>query len=133
MEQGSKNGPDRLKLIANMRKSEGDGVFERDLERILMHHTYAYSIKDAMENRLPLMKAAYISLAVMGNDSNKNYENDLEFIEKWVSNKINHQSIVEGSLKPLKGALGVLQKAVSFMALAFSPIQMTGQTLDGVW
>lgn len=133
MEQGNKKGADRLKLIANMRKVDGDGVFERDLERILMHHTYAYSIKDAMENRLPLMKAAYVSLAIMGNNTNKNYEKDLEFIEKWVSNKINHQSIEKGSLKPLKGVMGSVQKVVSFMALAFSPIQMTGQALDGIW
>lgn len=126
-------GQDRIHLIESMRKREGDGVFERDLEKILMHHTQAYSVQEAMENRLPLIRAAYVSLAVMGNETNQNFDNDLEFIQKFVQNKINHQSVVSDKLKPIKGALSVLQRAVSWMALAFAPVQMTGQSLDGLW
>lgn len=130
-EQGGKEH--RLNVISSMRKREGDGVFERDIERILLHHTQAYSVKDSMENRLPLIKAAYISLAVMGNDTNKDFSNDLKFMEEWVANKINHQSITDEKLKPVKGVLSVVQRAVSWMALAFAPIQMTGQSMDGIW
>jgi len=126
-------GPERLKDIAKLRAKYGDGYFERDLERLLGTHIWAYATHDAFETRMPLIKASYISLAIAGNTQHENYEEVQEFVEKYVRNKINHQSIVEEEVKPLKGVTGALQSAVSWMALAFSPAQFTYQTLEGIW
>jgi hypothetical protein len=37
-----------------------------------------------MEGRLPLIKAAYISLAVMGNNQGQDYSSDEKFIKEYV-------------------------------------------------
>ena len=51
--------------------------------------------------RMPLLKAAYISLAIAGNSQNKDYEVS-KFIKEYVENKINHQSIVDPKIKSFK-------------------------------
>lgn len=131
MDQGT--GSKRLDVIQRQRQKYGDGYFERDLERLLSSHIWAYATKNALTDRMPLIKAAYISLAVMGNTQNFSFSNDLEFIKEFTQNKINHQSIVDEKFKELKGTLGIVQQAASWMALAFSPVQMTYQSLEGIW
>lgn len=131
MDQG--NGNRRLDLITRKRTQYGDGFFERDLERILSTHIWAYSTQQALENRMPLIKSAYISLAVMGNDQNYNFTQDEKFLREFVANRINHQMIIDDKFKTPKAVLGVVQQAASWMALAFSPVQMTYQSLEGIW
>lgn len=131
MDQG--NGTNRLDIITEKRAKYGDGFFEQDLERLLSSHIWAYTTKDALDSRMGLIKAAYISLAVMGNDQNYNFSNDQEFITKFAANRINHKSIVDEKNKPIKGMIGEVQQIASWMALAFAPVQMTGQSLEGIW
>lgn len=131
MDQG--HGMDRIQMIENLRKKHGDGFFERDIERLLGAHIMAYSTQQVMESRLPLIKAAYISLAVMGNNQGQDYSSDEKFIKEYVQSKINHLSITDPKLRKIKGALGMLQQGASWMALAFSPLQMTYQSLEGIW
>lgn len=131
MDQG--NGPRRKQIIADKISRFGEGFFERDLESILSSHIWAYSTQEALEDRMPLLKAAYISMAIMGNEQNYEFEKDAEFFQQFVANKINQQSIVDEKLKYAKGALGVVQKAASWMALAFSPLQFTYQSMEGIW
>lgn len=131
MDQG--HGVDRLQMIENLRKKHGDGFFERDIEKLLGAHIMAYSTQQVMEGRLPLIKAAYISLAVMGNNQGQDYSSDEKFIKEYVQSKINHLSITDPKLRKVKGALGMLQQGASWMALAFSPLQMTYQSLEGIW
>lgn len=131
MNQG--NDSRRLEIIASKRTMYGDGYFERDLERLLSTHIWAYSTQNALQDRMPLIKAAYISLAVMGNDQNYSFSKDEKFLREFVANRINHQSIVDDKYKTAKGALGTIQRAASWMALAFSPVQMSYQSLEGIW
>jgi hypothetical protein len=131
MDQAS--GPDRIKMINEKRQKYGDGFFERDIERLVGTHTWAYATHDAFQNRMPLLKAAYISLAIMGNSSNVDFSGVQKFVKEYVQNKINHQSIVDPRYKALKGGVGILQQAASWMALAFSPVQFTYQSLEGIW
>lgn len=125
---------DRRKTIENKIQKYGEGFFERDIEAILSQMIWAYSTDEALSERMPLMKAAYISLNVMGNEQNYSFKNDEEFYRKFVANRINHQSI-DGSdrMKELKGAVGMLQAATSWMALAFSPTQFSYQSIEGIW
>jgi hypothetical protein len=118
MTQGIK---DRRKTIENKIQKYGEGFFERDVETILSQMVWAYSTSEALEERMPLMKAAYISLNVMGNEQNQSFKNDEDFYRKFVANRINHQSIDPERMKEVKGAVGMVQAVTSWMALAFSP------------
>ena len=131
MEQG--NDDKRIDIINQKRREYGDGFFERDLERILSTHIWSYSTSDALKDRMPLIKSAFISLSVMGNEQNYNFTKDEQFLREFVANKINHQSIVDDKFKTPKAALGIVQRIASWMALAFSPVQMSYQTLEGIW
>lgn len=131
MDQGS--GPGRLDLIKHLQGKYGSNCFETDIEKILGAHMMAYATQQAMEDRMPLIKAAYISLAVMGNNQGVDYSSDEKYIKEYVQNKINKLAIDNPQLRHLKGATGMLQKSASWMALAFSPLQMSYQSLEGVW
>ena len=131
MDQG--NGAGRIDLIKRLQSKRGVNCFETDIEKLLGVHMMSYATQQAMKDRMPLIKAAYVSLAVMGNNQGMDYSSDEKYIKEYVQNKINHISIVDPKLKHLKGLFGVGQKAASWMALAFSPLQMTYQSLEGVW
>lgn len=126
-------GPERLKIIQDLRSKYGDSYFERDIEKLLGTHIMTYSAQQAMANRMPLIKAAYISLAVMGNVQGQDYSVDENFIKQYVQSRINQLSIVDPKLKVIKGVLGEIQKSASWMALAYSPLQFTYQSLEGIW
>lgn len=126
-------GPDRVNIIKELRNKYGDSYFERDIEKLLGAHIMAYSAQKAMQNRMPLIKAAYISLAVMGNMQGQDYSIDEKFIKQYVQSRINSLSIVDPKLRAVKGLLGEIQGTASWMALAFSPLQMTYQQMEGIW
>ena len=126
-------GNKRLEYINKLRKRRGDGFFERDVEKIAGQVIWAYSVQNAMEDRMPLLKSAYISLAIACNDQNYDFANEMTYFEDFVKNKVLKQSLVNENQKELKGAIGKLQSAASWMALAFSPVQFSYQTLEGIW
>ena len=126
-------GNNRLKIIQELRSKYGDSYFERDIEKLLGMHIMAYSAQQAMADRMPLIKAAYVSLAVMGSNQGQDYSVDEAFIKDYVKSRINQLSITDPKLRGIKGALGKVQQAASWMALAFSPIQFTYQSVEGIW
>lgn len=127
-------GDRRLSIIEDRIATYGNTFFETDLEKILGNTIWAYATEQAMEDRMTLIKSAYVSLAIMGNEQNMEFENDAKFIEKFVKNKINKQSIDDPRLAPIKGVTKKsLQQAASWMSLAFSPIQFSYQMLEGIW
>lgn len=124
---------DRTKTIESKKDKFGEGFFERDIEAILSQLIWAYSTNNALSERMTLIKAAYISLNVMGNEQNQSFEKDEEFFRNFVANRINHMSIEDKHMRELKGAVGMVQSAVSWMALAFSPTQFSYQSIEGIW
>ena len=74
-------------MINEKRQKYGDGFFERDIERLVGTHTWAYATHDAFNERMPLLKAAYISLAIMGNTQNQDYSGVQKFVKEYVQNK----------------------------------------------
>ena len=126
------NGPSRKAFIAK-KTSQDPAFFEIDLENILMIHKQAYTIQREMDARMPIIKAAAFSLKVMGDYTGKDFEKDYETIEKTVRSKIKNESLIKNeNLKVIAGVTKDLQQAASFMALAFAPIQASGQTLNGI-
>lgn len=134
MEQG--NGERRQRIIQDKLRLGEDymkAFFEQDLERILSTHIWAYETTNALSNRMVLIKAAHIAIAAQGNEQNVVFKDTLDFMTKYVKNKINHQSIDQSNMKQLKGFVKELQSMTSWLALAFSPVQFTYQTLEGIW
>lgn len=127
------NGPNRKAFIAK-KTAQDPAFFEVDLENILMIHKQAYTIQQEMDARMPIIKAAAFSLKVMGDYTGNDFKNDYDTITKTVRSKIKNETLIESeNLKVVAGVTKDLQQAASFMALAFAPIQATGQTLNGVY
>lgn len=127
------NGPNRRAFLAK-KLAQDPAFFEIDLENILMAHKQAYAIQREMDSRMPIIKAAAFSLKMMGEFTGKDYKADLKTIVDTVRSKIKNESLIENpKLKVLAGVTQELQSMASFMALAFAPIQATGQTLNGLF
>ena len=129
----SGNGPNRKALMAK-KLSQDPTYFEIDLENILLIHKQAYTIQREMDARMPIIKAAAFSLKIMGDYQGTDFEADYKTIEDTVRSKIKNESLIEGeNKKVIAGLTKDIQKAASFMALAFAPIQASGQTLNNLF
>lgn len=127
------NGPNRKAFLAKQ-LAKDPAYFEVDLENILMIHKQAYTIQQEMDARMPIIKAAAFSLKVMGEFQGANFDADFKTIEDTVRSKIKNESLIEGEFKrKVAGVTKELQQIASWMALAFAPIQMTGQALNGLF
>lgn len=127
------NGPSRKAFMAK-KLAQDPAYFEIDLENILLIHKQAYTIQREMDARMPIIKAAAFSLKIMGDYQGTDFNADYKTIEDTVKSKIKNESLIEGeNLKVIAGVTKDLQQMASFMALAFAPIQASGQTLNGVF
>lgn len=127
------NGPNRKAFIAK-KMAEDPAFFEVDLENILLAHKQAYTIQREMDARMPIIKAAAFALKIMGDYQGVDFEVDYDTIEKTVKSKIKNESLIEGEkLKVVAGITKDLQQMASWMALAFAPIQASGQMLNGLF
>ena len=87
-----------------------------------------------MDQRMPIIKAAAFALKIMGDYQGTDFKADFETIEQTVKSKIKNESLIEGeNMKVVAGITKDLQQMASFMALAFAPIQASGQTLNGLF
>ena len=117
-------------------KKEGADLFEHNIETILLAHTYSYELRNQMSKEMPLIKASALALSMQGAGANLedgNFDHLLDFIQDYTKGVIKNQSIVKKDLRPLQAITGKVRKAASFLALAFSPIQFTYQSLEGIW
>ena len=127
------NGPNR-KAFMKKKLSEDPAYFEVDLENILLQHKQAYTIQKEMDQRMPIIKAAAFSLKIMGEFKGSDFEADFKTIEDTVKTKIKNESLITNpKMKVLAGVTKDLQQMASFMALAFAPVQASGQTLNGLF
>ena len=127
------NGPNRKAFMAKQ-LAKDPAYFEIDLENILMIHKQAYTIQKEMDSRMPIIKAAAFSLKVMGEFQGEQFNADYDTIEKTVRSKIKNESLIRNpKMKVIAGVTKDLQQIASFMALAFAPIQASGQTLNGIF
>ena len=127
------NGAGRKAFMAKQ-LAKDPAYFEVDLENILLVHKQAYTIQREMDARMPIIKAAAFSLKMMGDYMGKDFTADFDTIEKTVRSKIKNESLIEGeNKKVLAGITKDLQHIASWMALAFAPVQASGQILNGLF
>ena len=126
------------KRLEKIKDNGGVGMFEHNIEDILLHHCFAYDLSKEMTKEMPIIKASAIALAVQGSnqnteDSKNGFQNLLQFIEEYVQAKVKNQSINDKKYRNLEGAVGKVRKVASFMSLAFSPIQFSYQMVEHIW
>ena len=116
--------------------TRGAEYFEHNIETILLAHSYAYELRNQMTQEMPIIKASALCLSMQGAGANLqdgNVNHLLNYIEDYVKGVVKHQQVADPKLRPVMAMTGKVQKAASFLALAFSPLQFTYQTLEGIW
>ena len=121
---------DRLAAIT---RAGGVQNIERNLETILFKHQLAYSIQRNVDQVFPIIKAATISLTMDGNVQNKSFDDTLEYIEEFIKNKIQNKSIVNPKFRIADQILRSFRGFASKATLAFAPVQLFYQPLQGLW
>ena len=112
----------------------GEGFFEHNLEMLCFKHTYAYESAKQFNKVFPMMKAAMAYLTAAGTTTNKNFENDVEYLTGYMRSSIKGQPLEKNDeMKEATLVSGKLKQVASFMALAFSPVQFMYQSIQGLW
>ena len=119
----------RLDII----KQKGVQYFERNLETLLLKHIFAYSVQENMDQVFPVIKAAMVHITTEGAMRNEVFNNDIDYIEDYINNKIHHKSLVNPKYQKITNVLDYIKQAASKFVLAFSPVQMFYQPLQGLW
>ena len=121
---------ERLKAIS----INGSGFFERNLEQLAFNHTYAYLSASELNKVFPLMKAALGFLQSMGNNINKTFKNDIDYLLDYFKTAVKGQPLSKDEqMQKTTTTIGKLKQVASFLALAFSPVQGMYQTIQGLW
>lgn len=119
----------RLDIIAE----KGIGFFETNLETLLLKHEFAYSMKQNLDKVFPTIKAAMIHLSTSGILQNSKFNDDMQYLENYIKNKIFNRSIIPEKYRAWAESGGTLMSIASKFSLAFAPVQYTYQLLDGIW
>lgn len=127
---GGYSEKDRLDYI----KFKGEEFFEHNIEVLTFKHVFAYSVKNNIDDVMPIIKSAMASLALQGQSQNTNFANDVQYLENYLKSKIKNQPIEEEETQQKATALASkVRQVASFMALAFSPVQGLYQSIQGIW
>lgn len=112
----------------------GLNQIERNLESIILKQTFAYSTKKNLDEVFPLIKASMIHLTLQGASQNRVFKDDIQYINDYVKNKIQNQSLInDKNGKKVMGYINKVKQAASIMTLAFAPVQLLYQPLQGLW
>lgn len=114
-------------------KLKGKSYFEHNIETLLLQHIFSYSVKNNMDKVFPLLKAASIHLALQGANQNTIFNNDINYLKNFITNKIKNESIESAKMQLIGEVTNKLKGAASFSALALSPVQGLYQSLQGIW
>jgi hypothetical protein len=72
-------------------------------------------------------------LQQQGAEQNVKFEDDIQYLKNYISNKIKNQSIVDPRAESANAVLNTLKRAASITTLAFAPVQMIYQPLQGLF
>lgn len=128
-DRGEENPEDRIAKI----KQEGIQNFERNLETLLLKHMFAFSVKENVDSVFPMIKAAMVHITMEGAIRNTKFSSDIQYLDEYIRNKILNQSIVDPKMQGATNILNQIKAAASKFTLAFAPVQMLYQPLQGLW
>ena len=117
--------------IKIMKTDGGVGVYEDDIENILLGFIFENERLDTLKHVMPIVKAGYAYIhnaSLYGNLDNKKMKS---FIEDYVRVNVHRESIVDEAVQKPMRFVHKLKNLVTKFALAFSPVQFTYQMLAG--
>ena len=81
-----------------LKKHDPKGVndfsyFETNIETIVACHEMAYISKQEIDNVMPLMRAGMVCLRQQGILQNTEFKNDIDWMHKYITNKVKKESI----------------------------------------
>ena len=123
----------RQKLLSNEALG-GKAYFEHNIETLLLKHTSAYKMADELNNIFPVLRALTLNLNAQGAILNDKFQNDLEYILKYVKTRIHNQPVEnrkDGIEQVAADVTKTMMSTASKLALAFNPRQRY-QFLDGL-
>lgn len=123
------NSEKRMRLI----KEKGIDYFEKNLETLFLKHQFAYIMQENMNAVFPVIRAAAAHLTMQGGIVNKQFKNDLEYLQRYVKEKILNQTVTDPKLDYAYKATSEIRKIASIATLAFAPVQMLYQPIQGLW
>lgn len=106
---------------------------ERNLEYLLLKHNFSYIQERNINEVFPMIKAASIHLQYQGAIRNIPFNDDLKYVDEYIRNKVLHQSIINPNLQKPMVVVNAIKSAASKLTLAFAPVQMFYQPLQGLW
>lgn len=119
--------------LAFLNKDGNINKVERNLEYLLLKHNFAYIQERNLNEVFPMIKAATVHLQYQGAIKNVPFDDDIKYIEEYVKNKVLHQSIINPKLQNAMTIVNAIKSAASKLTLAFAPVQMLYQPLQGIW
>lgn len=128
----------RQKAIQDAKGNRGDNVdgidyIERNAETLLLKHAFAFSQQRNIDNIFPLIQASMAHLSIQGANAGQQFTNDKSYLDKYIRNKVKNESIVDPNFEGAAKVVGVMKQAASKLTLAFTPVQLFYQPLQGLW
>lgn len=126
------NVDDRIKEVQRI-KSEGR--FRFTMNAVLSGATMAFNniMCDEMDHVLILGKATIMHLRAQEHEMGRKYQNDIDYLIKYMKGVIKSEDLTDESLRGLEEILNDVTKASSFAVLGVSPVQITYQTMQGLF
>lgn len=106
---------------------------ELNFESLLYKHIFAYSVKENIDEVFPLIKTAMIHIQQQGANQNESFQDDLDYLQDYINGKIKNQSIVNSKNKKWVKVAQLIKQQASLFTLAFAPVQIVYQPLQGLW
>ena len=131
----SEDNDDYRRQLLSSEALGGKSYFEHNIETLLLKHTSAYKMADELNDIFPVLRALTLNLNAQGAILNDKFQNDLEYILKYVKTRIHNQPIEnrkDGLEQIAADVTKTMMSTASKLALAFNPRQWY-QFLDGIW
>lgn len=107
---------------------------ERNIETLVLNHTFAYSQCKHINRIMPDLKAitTYIKMQEVVVNSPKGFKQDLGYLSDYIKNKVLHRSLIGENFRVAEIAGQKLMEISSKLALAFNPVQLY-QNIESLW
>jgi hypothetical protein len=89
----SEDNDDYRRQLLSSEALGGKSYFEHNIETLLLKHTSAYKMADELNDIFPVLRALTLNLNAQGAILNDKFQNDLEYILKYVKTRIHNQPI----------------------------------------
>lgn len=115
------------------KNAKGVDFLERNAETLMLKHAFAYEQQKNIDAVFPLIQASMAHLSIQGMNVNDKFVNDKSYLDMYIRSKIKNESIIDPNFQGAAKVTSMLKQAASKLTLAFTPVQLFYQPLQGLW